>query len=185
MRSTRLALAVAILALPAGGTPQGPPYRGAAVTAPALAPKLHIKSFTIVSPACDKPPQFRLEIQNLTGTPFEGNKTMSPSSGPEILVMRSPKSLFWMQGLPAVGGGATLSTLVTWPGEATACPSDTCWELALLSAGPGGTTIDLPEWDRKTARICAKTSCVRDPRRVERTPCTFEIYSPGPLQFAR
>jgi hypothetical protein len=31
------------------------------------------------------------------------------------------------------------------------------------------------------ARICAKTSCVHDPRVVAKAkkPCTFEIYSPA------
>lgn len=82
-----------------------------------------------------------------------------------------------MQALEAIGGGATLSRTVTFVGKTTACPSDTCWELSLVLAGPGGTASALPEWDGKGARICAKTSC--NPHATKRkTPCSFEIYSP-------
>lgn len=180
--SARLALAAAVLTLPIGASPIAGNKGPVRVHAPALAPRLHIKSFTIVSPACDKAPSFRVEIQNLTGAPFEGNKTMSPTAGPllELRLLSTPFA--FRQGLPAVGGGATLTLPITWSDKTTACPSDSCWELSLLNGGPGGTATPLSEWDGKPARICAKTSCVHDPRVVAKAkkPCTFEIFSPGP-----
>ncbi len=176
-RSTRLALAVAAtLTLSARANPRNPPNRP--VNAPALAPRLHIQSFTILSPACNKPPQFRIEIRNLTGTAFEGNKTMSPTDGPAVIVtnLAGDKHGF-LQGLPGVGGGMTLPVTLTIPDRTTACPSDNCWEVRLFRSGPGGP--ELAEWDGKTARICAKTSCNPHASKL-RTPCAFEIYSPMP-----
>lgn len=117
------------------------------------------------------------EVQNLTGTPFEGNKTMSPTAGPELTVSHLATRHGFQQALPAVGGGATVPITVSIVGKKIACPSDTCWEVGFSKAGPGGP--GLPEWDGKVARVCAKTSC--SPHATKRTtPCTFEIYSPRP-----
>ncbi|MCM3875384.1 MAG: hypothetical protein NEA02_03080 [Thermoanaerobaculia bacterium] len=175
-KPTRLALAVAVLTLPAGASPITGNKGPVQVHAPAVAPRLHIKSFTIVSPACNKAPEFRAEIQNI-GTAFEGNKTMSPTAGPllEVRLLSTPYA--FRQGLPAVGGGATLTLPIRWSDKTTACPSDNCWELSFFRAGPGGPSLS--EWDGKTARICAKTSCNPHASRG-RKPCTFELYSPGP-----
>jgi hypothetical protein len=175
-RSILLALAAA-LALPVGAAPTSPPNRGAAVNAPALAPKLHIRAFTIFSPACDRALQFRIEVQNLTSTPFEGNKSMSPTDGPELTISEIPAPhAAWRQALPAVGGGATVPITLTFVGKKTACPSDMCWEVT-LSRAQMSRDLEFPEWDGKVAGICAKTSC--NPHATKRTtPCTFEIYSP-------
>lgn len=175
-KSTRLALAVAVLALPIGASPIAGTKGPAEVHALPLA-RLHIKSFTIVSPACNKAPEFRAEVQNLTGTPFEGNKTGSPTAGPLLVVRLLSTPYALMLPLPAVGGGATLTLPITWSDKTTACPSDHCWELSFFREGPGGPSLS--EWDGKVARICAKTSCNPHASR-RRTPCTFEIYSPGP-----
>lgn len=181
-RSTRLALVVAVLALPIGASPIAGNKGPVQVHALALA-RLHINSFTIVSPACGKQAELRAEVQNVTDTPFVGSSDLS---GPmtylfSVTAIGKPAPNVWQQALPSVGARATISVLVKGPTFTTPCPSDTCWE-AGLARSQSGVMSKLPEFDGKTASICAKTSCVHDPRVVAKAkkPCTFEIYSPRP-----
>jgi hypothetical protein len=180
-RSTRLALVVAVLALPIGASPiaKGPAQANALPLA-----RLHIKSFTIVSPACGKQADLRIEIQNLTGTPFVGSSVLSGGMTYviDVQAIGKPAPNVFRMPLPSVDKGATISVLVKGPTFTTPCPSDTCWAVGLARTGSNSGGPNFPEYDGKDASICAKTSCVHDPRVVAKAkkPCTFEIYSPGP-----
>jgi hypothetical protein len=180
-KSARLALAVAVLALPVGASPIDGTKGPVEVHALPLA-RLHIKSFTIVSPACGKQADLRMEIQNLSGTPFVGSSALSGGMTYviDVQAIGKPAPNVLRLLLPSVGGGATIPVLLGMPAFTTPCPSDTCWDVGLGRTGSNSGGPNFPEWDRKTARICAKTSCVHDPRVVAKAkkPCTFEIYSP-------
>jgi len=98
-KSARLAFAAAPFALLVGASPINHPDA-------ALAPRLHIKSFTIVSPACGKQADLRVEIQNLTGTPFAGSTGFNTGTNPAIVVQWVSKPNVLMWPLPSVGGSA-------------------------------------------------------------------------------
>ncbi len=121
--------------------------------------KLHIKTFTVVSPVCGKPVDFRLEVQNLSSGAFGGSTNINNRPGAVFTVTDTSTNKVLMFPLASIAGGATLTVPASAPIFVATCPGQACWEAALLVLQPDSTTPNLPEWDGVKAKVCLKQSC--------------------------
>jgi hypothetical protein len=129
--------------------------------------KLHIKSLAVLSPACGKPVDFKLEVQNLSSGAFTGSTNINNRPGAVFTLTDTATNKVLMLPLGSIAGGGTLSVPVSAPTFVAACPGQACWEAALLVFEPDSTTPNLPEWDGVKGKVCLKQSC------------SFEITGPA------
>jgi hypothetical protein len=153
------ALALAASAAPVEKVPVATSRKDVAIAHLPPPAKLHIKSLTIVSPACGKPVDFRLEVQNLSSGAFAGSTSINTRPGAVFTLTDTATNKVLMLPLGSIAGGATLTVPFSAPTIVAACPGQACFEAALLVYEPDSTTPNLPEWDGVKPRVCLKQSC--------------------------